>query len=156
MHRQGLASTALALALAAGAAGCIGDQELVDDTATADLAAPAGQGTVSLEWSVYVGDEMLSCIDAGADSVELVARSPEEELVQSMPCLDGLAESAGIPGGSYALSVRLVDADGGALDSLELGMMTVAADQTTPLGAIEFVVAGDGARNTRVRRDQRY
>lgn len=132
--------------------GCIGDDEILVDPATDD-APPTGQGNVSLEWSVYVGDIPMSCIDAGADTVEIVAVSSEREEAQSMACLDGLGETSALGAGDYDFSVRLVDRDGLMLDELSLGVLSIRDGLTTPLGAIEFVV--DDTRNRRVVRDQR-
>ena len=58
---------------------CVGEGSLDGDDGESSLASigSEGQGNISLEWSIFVGDSPQSCVSAGADSLE-----PESEREQ--------------------------------------------------------------------------
>ncbi|MBT8496421.1 MAG: hypothetical protein KJO07_25465 [Deltaproteobacteria bacterium] len=125
------------------------DDSLEDSGSIASL-EPSGEGNLSLEWAIFMGDEMHDCIDAGADSVELTLTGDRGEQTRVMACLSGLAETDAVGAGDYDAAIRLVDYEGNTLDQLELGTLTIQANRTTPIGAVDFVVVRDP-----IRRDNR-
>ena len=143
-----LRTYALALLVLSSIA-CV-DSSLEDTTPAARLET-GGEGTVSLEWAIFVGEDLNNCIDAGADSVVLVLSKGEREITQVMGCLSGLAETTAIDSGDYEVAVRLVDYEGTTLDEVELGTLTIQPNRTTALGLVDFVLV----ERDPVRRDNR-
>ncbi len=124
---------ALLLALLAPL-GCVDDDEVGE---VAGL-GPAGDGNLSLEWSIHQGQTLLDCVDARAQTIEITATSDGEERIETLTCFGGVAESGSLPATNYEVTVRLLDRDDLILDEVALGSQTVQSGQTTPLGEIAF------------------
>jgi len=111
-----------------------------DEDSVGDVAGlgPAGEGNLSLEWSIHQGQTLIDCLDASAGSIEIVAVSSAEERIETLSCFGGIAESGDLPAASYEVTVRLVDRNENVLDEVALGARNVQSGQTTPLGEIAF------------------
>jgi len=107
-----------------------------------------GEGNLSLEWSISDGDQAISCTDAGAVEIEIVALGSEAEVIETISCFGGVAETNLIPAGVHDVTARLTAADGTVLAQVACGEMTVEGGFTTPIGAVEFELSN-------LRRDHR-
>lgn len=115
--------------------GCADDSDTGSGNA---LLEPQGEGNLSLEWSISNGGAPLSCVDAAATEVAIVALSDAEERIETVSCFGGFAETGEIPAGDYEISARLAGPDGETIDSVDLGSLTILGDHTTALGAVSF------------------
>jgi hypothetical protein len=125
------------LVLAFTSLACVGEGDVDDPLFTRD---GQGHGNISLEWAIYAGDMQQSCVDAGADAVEIVAQGDMDSVTRSLACLDGVADTGTVVAGDYYMTVRLVDVEGTVLSNVDLGELVIEPGRTTALGAIDFVV----------------
>ena len=99
----------------------------------------ATSGSFDLEWAIYDGAQWVSCIDAQASEVRIVAHALDRDAedVHVLGCYAGIGETGAVAAGSYDVTLQLVSPAGGVVASVELHDVQVL-DGTTPLGPIEF------------------
>ncbi len=113
-------------------AGCV--------TEPADLGEEvATLGSFDLEWAIYDGAQMVSCVDAQASEVRIVAHALDRdaEAIHVLGCYAGIGVTGAVAAGTYDVTLQLVSPAGALLDSVEIHDVEVV-DGTTPLGPIEF------------------
>jgi hypothetical protein len=113
-------------------AGCVSEPaDLGEEVATS--------GSFDLEWAIYDGAQMVSCVDAQASEVRIVAHALDRDAedIHVLSCYSGIGETGAVQAGAYDITLQLMSPAGGILDSVELHDVNVA-DGTTPLGPIEF------------------
>ena len=92
---------------------------------------------VSLEWVIVEAGTAISCVDAGADEIE-IAIIGDEETRQRTSCFGGFAVVDAQAEGLQFVEVSLVSPAGDRLVTVELGEVELIAGATVPLGAIEL------------------
>jgi len=115
------------------AAGCAsGAVEVEEEVATS--------GDVDLEWAIFDGGQIISCVDAGASEVRILFHPLDQtaEQMEVLECYAGIGATGPIAPGDYDVELRLMSPAGGVVDMVEVHDVTVAGGRTTPLGAIEF------------------
>ena len=105
----------------------------------------ATTGDVDLEWAIFDGERIVSCIDASASELRLVLHGLDRdaELLEVISCYAGIGQVGPIAAGDYDVEVRLVSPAGGIIDTAVVHDVTIVGGRTTPLGPIEFAIGGD-------------
>lgn len=120
------------------ASGCVGQPTEVED-------GVATSGDVDLEWAIFRGESIVSCIDAGASELRLTLHGLDRdaEQVATLGCYAGIGAVERIEPGEYDVSLQLVAPAGTVIVAAEVHDVVVAPGRTTPLGAIEFTLVAD-------------
>ncbi len=124
----------LALVSFAAAPACVE----VDMRLNAEPISLTGEGAeLSLEWLIVDGDELVSCVDAGASEIEIAVLGTEEAR-QRISCFGGYAVIDGLSEGLSLVEVSLVDPQGNRLVTADVGEIDLKASVTNALGAVEL------------------
>src|SRR5262245_6212008 len=97
-------------------------------------------GDISLEWSIEGAGEAISCLDAKASRVIVVATSPDVEISETLSCLNGFGTTGPLDAGDFDVEVHLTNADGETVDSVAIGAISILRGETTPLGRVDFII----------------
>ncbi len=105
----------------------------------------ATAGEVDLEWAIFDGPRIVSCIDASASELRLVlqALDRDAEQMELVSCYAGIDQVGPIAAGDYDVEVRLVSPAGGTIDTVAVHDVTIVAGHSTPLGPIAFAIGTD-------------
>ncbi len=100
-------------------------------------------GSLDLEWAIFDGGDIISCVDAGASEVELVAHSLDRDGAETirLGCYAGIAQTGPLAEGDYDIEIALLDPSGVLVDMVAIQDVAVGGGLTTPLGAIKFEAA---------------
>jgi hypothetical protein len=129
-----LAPALLALVGALALPACAGlEQEPGEDEF-----ALSGEGVeLSLEWVIFDGETLLSCVDVGATELEIAVLGETEER-RRISCFGGYAVIDGLAPGQAIIEVSLVAPNGALLMTSDVGEVSLRDGVTSPLGAVEF------------------
>ncbi len=112
-------------------------------TEAADVEQVGTSGSLDLEWAIFDGGELISCVDAGASELGLVAHALDRDGSENvrLSCYDGIAETGPLTAGAYDVELTLLSPSGAVVDRVELHDVSIDDGRTTPLGAIRFEAA---------------
>jgi hypothetical protein len=104
----------------------------------------ATSGEVDLEWAIFETGQIVSCVDARASEVRVlaIALDRDAEQMEVLGCYAGIGAAGPVLAGEYDFQVQLVSPAGGIIDQVEIHDVSVAGGRTTPLGPVEFAIGG--------------
>jgi hypothetical protein len=113
-----------------------GSEETPDQT----LGPAPEPGQMSLQWTISKDGAAISCPDANATDVHVVATTEEREVVMSLSCFGGLGTVGPMDDDRFNVEVWLVNGEGEILDRVDFGEVEVPAGRIHALGQIDFTL----------------